>query len=834
LLQLLIDNLPDHIYIKDAQSRFLLANNVVQRHLGVSSVEGVVGKTDFDFSPPDLAEQYYAEEQALFQSGESLVGHEQPIFDHETGTTRWVSSTKAIFRDDAGNVAGLVGLNRDITELRQTQQNLRRFKLGIDRSVDAVFLTEIDGTIIYVNEAFEKIYGYTPEEAVGKTPRILKSGKLPPEAYQQFWATLLAKQIVAGEIVNKTKDGRLVDVEGSNNPILDENGNILGFLAIHHDITERKHIEALLSRRAAELETVAQVSNAVTTILEMDELLQTVVDLTKEQFNLYHAHVYLFDEAENVLVLAAGAGEVGQKLLAQKWNIPLEKEASLVASSARNRVAVMENDVTLSPSYFPNPLLPDTRSEMAIPVIAGDQLLGVLDVQSDNPDNFGAETERIYTSLADQIAVAVRNADLYRQIQDSLFETDTLYQASSELNLAQTYEDILEILRNYTLLGENAQQLSLNYFDVPWASSSEPEWIDVLARWPQLQADTANSRYELTSLPFASRLLRPDAPVFVEDVETSHLLDDSSRNLFADQFEAKSIAFVPLVVGGQWVGFVQAVFGQPTLFPPTKVRQMLALLAQAAVVTESIQRLFRTEQQARREQVLREFSNVINTGENVFKNMPQAAEQIQQLVPFSKINLAIVSPGNAEFVLYDVMPNGATQDNSFATKSVRLPIDGSCAGWVISHNDVWMDDDLAGVNRFLEDENLLVAGVRSRLAMPLRIGNRVLGAVNLASDKPAAFTPVHVTIMWQVADLLASALDRFRLFAESRHRARNERILREITSSVRGSLSTENIIRATVNNLGQALSREVFVSLGREEQLKTRPNVTTNNDPIED
>jgi PAS domain S-box-containing protein len=133
--------------------------------------------------------------------------------------------------------------SRIIAKCKQTEEELLKFKMGIERSNEAVFLTDINGTIVYANPAFEKIYGYSREEALGKTPRILKSGVHSQEIYKQFWDTLFAKKVVTGEIINKAKDGRLLNTESSANPILDKDGNITGFLAIQHDITERKKAE---------------------------------------------------------------------------------------------------------------------------------------------------------------------------------------------------------------------------------------------------------------------------------------------------------------------------------------------------------------------------------------------------------------------------------------------------------------------------------------------------------------------------------------------------------------------------------------------------------------
>ena len=139
-------------------------------------------------------------------------------------------------------VLGLVQ-EQDVAQPQRIEEDLSKFKLGIDRANAAVTITDARGTIVYVNPAYEKIYGYSREEVIGQNPRILKSGQVSPEEYQRFWARLLAGEPVTGEIINKAKDGRLVPVETNNTPILDEGGKITGFLSIQYDISERKQAE---------------------------------------------------------------------------------------------------------------------------------------------------------------------------------------------------------------------------------------------------------------------------------------------------------------------------------------------------------------------------------------------------------------------------------------------------------------------------------------------------------------------------------------------------------------------------------------------------------------
>ncbi|HKY53771.1 MAG TPA: GAF domain-containing protein, partial [Anaerolineales bacterium] len=178
------------------------------------------------------------------------------------------------------------------------------------------------------------------------------------------------------------------------------------------------HIENLrlleeAEERRLELETVATVSNTVSTVLDPDKLLQAVVDLSKERFGLYHAHIYLADDSWQTLLLASGAGEVGRKMVAEEHAISMDAEKSLVARAMRERQPIIANDVRNQPDFLANPYLPETRAEMAIPMIVGDKVLGVFDVQSDKSGGFSKEDASIYTTLASQVAIALQNARLY-------------------------------------------------------------------------------------------------------------------------------------------------------------------------------------------------------------------------------------------------------------------------------------------------------------------------------------------------------------------------------------------------------------------------------------
>ena len=196
---------------------------------------------------------------------------------------------------------------------------------------------------------------------------------------------------------------------------------------------------------ANDMGVVANVSLTTSTITDADQLLQEVVDLSKQSFNLYHAHIYLLNEAGDSLDLKSGAGEVGRRMVAAKHHIPLNSEKSLVARAARTQAGVVVNDVTIAPDFLPNPLLPDTRSEMAVPMQVAGKLIGVLDIQSETADHFTEVDVSVQTTLASQVAVALQNTRSFAQAQRQAESATALNLVTQKIQNTTSIEAALQI-----------------------------------------------------------------------------------------------------------------------------------------------------------------------------------------------------------------------------------------------------------------------------------------------------------------------------------------------------------------------------------------------------
>ena len=177
----------------------------------------------------------------------SLAGEQQPPFDleikHQDGRVRIIERMAVPVCDDDGNVVAVEGIDRDVTEHRNAEEQIRKLSGAVEQSSSSVVITDLDGTIEYVNPKFTEVTGYTAEEAIGQNPRVLKSGAQPRGFYEELWRTISAGREWHGDFCNKKKNGELYWESASISPIHDAKGKMTHYLAVKDDITDRKRME---------------------------------------------------------------------------------------------------------------------------------------------------------------------------------------------------------------------------------------------------------------------------------------------------------------------------------------------------------------------------------------------------------------------------------------------------------------------------------------------------------------------------------------------------------------------------------------------------------------
>lgn len=206
------------------------------------------------------------------------------------------------------------------------------------------------------------------------------------------------------------------------------------------------HNAALLAesnRRALQLETAAEIARDISGSLNLDELLVKAINLIRERFNFYHASIFLLDQPGEFAIIREATGEAGAQMKRAGHKIGVGSKSIVGFVSSRGEPLVV-NDTSKDATYYANPLLPDTRAEGAIPLRVGERILGVLDVQSTKPFVFIEDNLRSLQILADQLAVAVANTELFAETQEHLSQHRLLHHITSTAASGTTLEEALE------------------------------------------------------------------------------------------------------------------------------------------------------------------------------------------------------------------------------------------------------------------------------------------------------------------------------------------------------------------------------------------------------
>jgi two-component system cell cycle sensor histidine kinase/response regulator CckA len=364
LLHALMDNIPDTIYFKDTASRFTRINRAQAQVLGLDDPKEAMGKTDFDFFTAEHAQDAHADEQGIVRSGQPLVDKVEQI-RRADGQFRWVSATKVPIIDKEGQVTGIVGISRDITERKRAEEELRRlkeFNEGIVQSMtEGIIVENAEGCLTFVNPSAAALLGYnTPDELLGQHWTVV----VPPD--QQPIIQAAHERRVGGEadrydVELTRRDGTRVSALISGSPRFEE-GRFAGTLAVFTNITEQKKLEEQL-RQAQKMEAIGTLAGGIAH--DFNNLLTSILGFASVVHSELPADSPLRFDIETITRSARRGSELTRQLLAFARRGQVEVHPLSLNDMAREVIKLLER--TIDKAIAIEPHLADD-----LPIVEGD------------------------------------------------------------------------------------------------------------------------------------------------------------------------------------------------------------------------------------------------------------------------------------------------------------------------------------------------------------------------------------------------------------------------------------------------------------------------------
>lgn len=494
-------------------------------------------------------------------------------------------------------------------------------------------------------------------------------------------------------------------------------------------------------RQAVQLQTAAEIARIAVQSTDPTQLMIEAIERIRDRFGFYHGSVFTLDETGGWAVLQASTGEAGRRLLSRGHRLAVGS-ASMVGWVTGNRLPRVSNDVEHDPFHYKNPQLPDTRAELALPMMVGGRMIGVLDVQSTEVNAFGEEDVRVLEAISGELAIAIDNARLVRETADELQRAEGLYRG---------------------------------------------------------QARESWSRFARAGIPTVLRVGASEGDVSPSAMTLAQRALDTAATAQSEDGHEVS---VPILVRGEAIATISArrpAEGEP--WSRDDIELIEASSAQVGLALESARQYAEEQRRVAELEVVNRVAQAVSQLLRLDSLFRVVHAQISQVLPQTDLAIGLYEPATDQVAYPFWAQDGEVEERGLAPVTNDL-----AAYVLRTRQPLTLTDDLAGQSAILgidlpEPAPLswmgtpLLAG-ESLLGIIWVLDNRQEGR----------FTEDDSALLATIASQVATAIQNNRLLDETQRTARRERLIHEITSKMRRSPDMRSILDTTAREVGRALN----------------------------
>lgn len=630
----------------------------------------------------------------------------------------------------------------------------------------------------------------------------------------------------------------------------------------------REDLERLVAERTRDLELAADVGRSMSQIRELDVLLQDAVNTIQKRFNLYYAQVYLTDRRQKTLSLKAGTGIVGRQLV-RRGHVLSVGTGSINGTAAAEKRTVVVSNTAASPLFKPNSLLPYTRSEMAVPLILADRVLGVLNLQSDVKEGLTTQNIFAFETLAGQLAVAIENANLFTETQEARAQVEEYVGLMVREGWDNYQDGIFQPgLLGFAFEGEVLQPVSqstaapilgVNRLDVPIVVANETIGTiqleaDLEHVWTEEEKEMAAAVAQQVGQQAENLRLLAETYQYRAQAEQSarRLSGEAWRNFIAERGEARRGFVYDLIeiqpLSGETLPDLSAdeVIQQPLQVQNETVGEVIVVGAKNLAVQELVTavsdqlsahienlRLARqTESALAQTGILYRIGHDLNSANNVEEILLAAVRSVLSTgVTEATLMLVELDQDNQPETL-ELLADWQHEGNPSYPVGTRFPVKQfPFAGLFLRDIDSpQLLSDVLSDSRVDEFTRQVMthAGIRSIAVIPLAMAQQWVGVITCSWTTVHPFSQQEKEIFEALINMAAPAVQSQRLFMQTKRQADKERLINLVNQRIQGTFTVDSALQTAVKELGKALQTQAQVKLttaGAKQETRQQESV---------